>query len=331
MSCGAEKRILERISPASASVLNLVSFKTSRARVLLIREQHLQILPFKQVDVFTQKPFWGNPVAVVIGAECVEPAEMQRIAAWTNLSETTFVLRPSSANADYRLRIFSPKQELPFAGHPTIGSAHAVIESGFASPREGKLRQECLAGILDLSVEITETGAKIMVQAPAATAVRISDEFLPLLISALGTPLMMNTPALRVDVGVVWLVVNMEKANAVAALRPDMEALVMISNAAQVTGVTVFGRSADQASAVHVRSFAPAQGVPEDPVCGSGNASVAAFLKHYDLIKQYGARYYGRQGMQVGRDGQVAVSVDGEKIKIGGYAVTCVEGTLRLK
>jgi len=291
----------------------------------------LQILPFKQVDVFTQKPFWGNPVAVVIGAECVEPAEMQRIAAWTNLSETTFVLRPSSANADYRLRIFSPKQELPFAGHPTIGSAHAVIESGFASPREGKLRQECLAGILDLSVETTETGAKIMVQAPAATAVRINDELLPLLISALGTPLMMNTPALRVDVGVVWLVVNMEKANAVAALRPDMEALVTISNAAQVTGVTVFGRSDDQASAVHVRSFAPAQGVPEDPVCGSGNASVAAFLKHYDLIKQYGTRYYARQGMQVGRDGQVAVSVDGEKIKIGGYAVTCVEETLRLK
>jgi len=291
----------------------------------------LQILPFKQVDVFTQKPFWGNPVAVVIGAECVEPAEMQRIAAWTNLSETTFVLRPSSANADYRLRIFSPKQELPFAGHPTIGSAHAVIESGFASLREGKLRQECLAGILDLSVEITETGAKIMVQAPAATAVRISDEFLPLLISALGTPLMMNTPPLRVDVGVVWLVVNMEKANAVAALRPDMEALVTISNVAQVTGVTVFGRSDDQASAVHVRSFAPAQGVPEDPVCGSGNASVAAFLKHYDLIKQYGTRYYARQGMQVGRDGQVAVSVDGEKIKIGGYAVTCVEETLRLK
>ena len=291
----------------------------------------MQILPFKQVDVFTQKPFWGNPVAVVIGAECVEPAEMQRIAAWTNLSETTFVLRPSSANADYRLRIFSPKQELPFAGHPTIGSAHAVIESGFASPREGKLRQECLAGILDLSVEITETGAKIMVQAPAATAVRINDELLPLLISALGTPLMMNTPALRVDVGVVWLVVNMEKANAVAALRPDMEALVTISNAAQVTGVTVFGRSDDQASAVHVRSFAPAQGVPEDPVCGSGNASVAAFLKHYDLIKQYGTRYYARQGMQVGRDGQVAVSVDGEKIKIGGYAVTCVEETLRLK
>ena len=291
----------------------------------------MQILPFKQVDVFTQKPFWGNPVAVVIGAECVEPAEMQRIAAWTNLSETTFVLRPSSANADYRLRIFSPKQELPFAGHPTIGSAHAVIESGFASPREGKLRQECLAGILDLSVETTETGAKIMVQAPAATAVRINDELLPLLISALGTPLMMNTPALRVDVGVVWLVVNMEKANAVAALRPDMEALVTISNAAQVTGVTVFGRSDDQASAVHVRSFAPAQGVPEDPVCGSGNASVAAFLKHYDLIKQYGTRYYARQGMQVGRDGQVAVSVDGEKIKIGGYAVTCVEETLRLK
>src|SRR5213596_2640745 len=166
-------------------------------------------LPFKQVDVFTDRPFFGNPVAVVVGAEDLDTEDMQRIACWTNLSETTFLL-PSS-KADYRLRIFTPRQELPFAGHPTIGSAHAVIESGFASPREGKLRQECLARILDLSVEITGTGAKIMVQAPAATAVRISDEFLPLLISALGTPLTMNTPALRVDVGVVWLVVNMEK------------------------------------------------------------------------------------------------------------------------
>lgn len=103
-------------------------------------------LPFKQVDVFTQKPFWGNPVAVVFEAERLATAEMQRIAAWTNLSETTFVLPPSSRTADYRLRIFSPKQELPFAGHPTLGGAHAVIESGFATPRAGKLRQECLAG-----------------------------------------------------------------------------------------------------------------------------------------------------------------------------------------
>src|ERR1700752_405416 len=102
----------------------------------------MKSLRFKQVDVFTQKPFFGNPVAVVLDAAALTGDQMQRIAAWTNLSETTFVLPPSSADADYRLRIFTPKQELPFAGHPTLGSAHAVIESGLAVARQNKLRQE---------------------------------------------------------------------------------------------------------------------------------------------------------------------------------------------
>lgn len=284
---------------------------------------------FKQVDVFTRKPFWGNPVAVVIGAEGLTSEEMQRIAAWTNLSETTFVLPPSSSQADYRLRIFTPKQELPFAGHPTIGSAHAVIESAFASPRLGKLRQECLAGILDLSVEETENGKRILVQAPKAKMASISEGVARLLTNALGAPFVADTPPLRVDVGVIWLVANMGDASAVAALRPDMDTLAKVSNAAQVAGVTVFGRANDGVSALHVRSFAPIQGIPEDPVCGSGNASVAAFLIHSDLIKLYGSQYFARQGMQVGRDGQVAVRVVGESIEIGGYAVTCVDGSLR--
>src|SRR5687768_9972856 len=107
-------------------------------------------LRFKQVDVFTDRPFLGNPVAVVIGAEALPTAEMQRIAGWTNLSETTFLLKCD--RADYRLRIFTPRQELPFAGHPTIGSAHAALESGFVS-RKKKLKQECGAGIIELSVE----------------------------------------------------------------------------------------------------------------------------------------------------------------------------------
>jgi PhzF family phenazine biosynthesis protein len=284
---------------------------------------------FKQVDVFTRKPFWGNPVAVVIGAERLTSEEMQRIAAWTNLSETTFVLPPSSSQADYRLRIFTPKQELPFAGHPTIGSAHAVIESAFASPRLGKLRQECLAGILDLSVEETENGKRILVQAPKAKMASISEGVARLLTNALGAPFVADTPPLRVDVGVIWLVANMGDASAVAALRPDMDTLAKVSNAAQVAGVTVFGRANDGVFALHVRSFAPIQGIPEDPVCGSGNASVAAFLIHSDLIKLYGSQYFARQGMQVGRDGQVAVRVIGDSIQIGGYAVTCVDGSLR--
>jgi len=121
--------------------------------------------PFKQVDVFTRVPFRGNPVAVVLEAKGLSKEEMQRVAAWTNLSETTFVLAASSAAADYKLRIFTPRAELPFAGHPTIGSAHAVLEAGIVKPKEGRLRQECGAGILDLQVD----GDTLWLDSPPAT------------------------------------------------------------------------------------------------------------------------------------------------------------------
>jgi PhzF family phenazine biosynthesis protein len=285
---------------------------------------------FKQVDVFTQKPFWGNPVAVVIDSEELNSEDMQRVAAWTNLSETTFVLPPTSEAADYRLRIFTTKQELPFAGHPTIGSAHAIIESGLAEAKGGKLRQECLAGILDLRVEETHSGEKIMVQAPPARVTPVNLDVESLLTTSLRAPIATEWPPLRVDVGVVWLVANLGSAERVANLKPDMVALARLSGILEVTGVTVFGNAKDDASALHVRSFAPMQGVAEDPVCGSGNASVAAFLRETDLTRIYGTKYTARQGMQVGRAGNVDVQIDGESIWIGGYAVTCVDGTLRL-
>jgi PhzF family phenazine biosynthesis protein len=291
----------------------------------------MQTLPFKQVDVFTQKPFLGNPVAVVIGAEGLAAEEMQRIATWTNLSETTFVLPPSSERADYHLRIFTPKQELPFAGHPTVGSAHAVMESGFAAPRGGKLHQECLAGLIDLTVEETEIGKRILVQAPKAKVSLLTENNNRLLTTGLGAACDSSNPSLRVDVGVVWLVANMGDAGVVATLKPDLDTLLEVSTETQAAGVTVFGRSNDGHSALHVRSFAPALGVPEDPVCGSGNASVAAFLIHSGLVEQYGTEYAARQGTQVGRDGQVAVRIDGKSIQIGGYAVTCVDGSLRVR
>ena len=126
---------------------------------------------FKQVDVFTGRPFLGNPVAVVLDADDIDPAQMQRIAAWTNLSETTFVLRPTSASADYRLRIFTPTGELPFAGHPTVGSAHAVLQSGILPPESRSLRQECLAGVLPLTVDGTGADRRIFVRVPEAKVV----------------------------------------------------------------------------------------------------------------------------------------------------------------
>ena len=284
---------------------------------------------FKQVDVFTEKPFFGNPVAVVIDAAGLDAAEMQRIAAWTNLSETTFVLPASSRDADYQLRIFSPKQELPFAGHPTLGSAHAVIESGFATAHDGRLRQECLAGLIDLSIEETAAGQRIFLKAPDAKISVVDDNNARSMQTGLGLMQPFAHPPARVDVGVVWLVAELADSKAVAALEPDMNGLSKLSSATNAAGITVFGKSDDEFSRLHVRSFAPALGVAEDPVCGSGNASVGAYLVYTGLVKSYGSEFIARQGMQVGRDGRVSVRLKNHAIRIGGYAITCVDGTLR--
>ena len=271
-------------------------------------------LRFKQVDVFTDRPFLGNPVAVVIGAEALSTAEMQRIAGWTNLSETTFLLK--SSKADYRLRIFTPRQELPFAGHPTIGSAHAALESGFVS-RKTTLVQECGAGLIELAVE---ADGRLFLKGPPPKVQRL-DPTIP------SVPLKLSSAVLKVDVGPLWVIGEMSDAAALAALKPDMTALAEWSASLGVTGATLFARSGESSSAIHVRSFAPAHGVPEDPVCGSGNLSVATYLR-FTEDSRFGKAYDARQGMQMGRDGRVAVRIREDHIQIGGHAVTCVDGTL---
>ena len=269
-------------------------------------------LSFKQVDVFTDKPFFGNPVAVVIGAEHSDTEEMQRIANWTNLSETTFLLKPNVAGADYFLRIFTPRQELPFAGHPTIGSAHAAIESGFVG-KKSRLRQECGAGVLEIAV----ADGKIFVKGPEA---RIAD---------VRRPLPYASKLLRIDVGPVWIVGELADAKTLGELKPDLTALTAFTLDHEATGVTLFAPSGEKDTAIHVRSFAPAHGIAEDPVCGTGNIAVAAYLRQTNGLKRFGERYVARQGMQLGRDGRVFMRIDEDGIRLGGQAVTCVEGTLR--
>jgi len=267
---------------------------------------------FKQVDVFTGKPFYGNPVAVVIGAAELETEDMQRIARWVNLSETTFLL-PSS-QADYRLRIFTPQQELPFAGHPTIGSAHAALEAGFVEKKK-LLRQECAAGILELNFE----DERIFVRGPEA---RITD---------VRRTLPFAKKLLRIDVGPIWIVGEMADADELSALKPDLQAIGAFTIDHEATGVTVFAPSGEKQAAMHVRSFAPAHGIPEDPVCGSGNLAVAHYLRQTNGLKRFGERYIARQGMQMGRDGRVHVRVEDDGgVRIGGRAVTCMEGTLKI-
>ncbi len=279
-------------------------------------------LRFKQVDVFTREPFRGNPVAVVLEAEALETPEMQRIAAWTNLSETTFVLGTTSGRSGYRLRIFTPRAELPFAGHPTIGSAHAVLEAGLVTPREGRFTQECAAGILEMNRD--ELGV-IRVRAPSARVSALDSSRVSELEKAIGAPV--TSKPMIADVGPVWLIADLGSAGAVDRLSPDMKRVSEMSLALGLSGVTVFGAAAGEGEAMHVRSFAPAHGISEDPVCGSGNVAVAAGLAR--SVNPFGSRYVARQGMRLGRDGRVSIRIEGADIFLGGHAVTCVEGALR--
>ena len=282
----------------------------------------MRTLRFKQVDVFTKLPFRGNPVAVVLEADALSSEDMQRIAGWTNLSETTFLLRPTQAGADYRLRIFTPRQELPFAGHPTIGSAHAAIEAGVVKAKGGRFRQECGAGVLELA----EDKGLIQVKAPEQVITPLDPARTSQLEKVLGARIL-SQPRI-VNVGPAWITAELAGAETVDKLLPDMAAIGAFADLLKATGITVFGATGKD-PAYHVRSFAPTQGVPEDPVCGSGNISVAAFLR--DSGKAAGGSYAARQGMQLGRDGRVSIRIDAGDIFLGGHAVTCVEGTLRVQ
>ncbi len=282
---------------------------------------------FKQVDVFTDQPFLGNPVAVVLDADDIDPVQMQRIAAWTNLSETTFVLRPTSASADYRLRIFTPTGELPFAGHPTVGSAHAVLESDIMPSESRSLRQECLAGVLPLRVDGTGADRRIFVRVPEAKVLRDHGEPADAISSALGARVATRPAPMAIDVGAVWLVALMEDVESLRRLEPDMTAIAKLG-----LGVTVFSLTHGEDAAVHVRSFAPAAGILEDPVCGSGNATVAASLVETGMLKDIGDEYVASEGTEMGRDGRVHVRVsgNGRVIEIGGSSVTVIEGQISL-
>jgi PhzF family phenazine biosynthesis protein len=277
---------------------------------------------FKQVDVFTATPLAGNPVAVVLDAEGLDDGTMQRFAAWTNLSETTFVLRPTTPAADYRLRIFHPRAELPFAGHPTLGSAHAIVEAGVATARDGVLRQECGAGIMSIRVD----GRRFAVRVPEAKVVREAGVDGDTLAGALGCPIA-STP-LPIDVGPVWLIAEIGDEARLRGLVPDIGAIDRLSRPRGLTGVTLFALPARQGDPVVVRSFAPAAGVPEDPVCGTGNAAVGAYLGVTGRIAATGPAFRASQGREVGRDGTVHVTVadGGRTVEIAGTSVTVIDG-----
>ncbi|MDE1959494.1 MAG: PhzF family phenazine biosynthesis protein [Xanthomonadaceae bacterium] len=285
---------------------------------------------YLEIDVFTLRPFHGNPLAVIVEAGGLDAVAMQRIAAWTNLSETAFLLPPTTPAADYRVRIFTPRQELPFAGHPSVGAAYAAIIAGRMADGPGSRTQECAAGLLPLRIEGRGPERRIHVQAPRAKL----HPPLPFaqgqsLARALGASL--QGSAQVVDVGAVWLLAGLADAATVRALQPDPVAIAALTQRTGCVGVAVFGREPAGGVALAVRAFCPGDGIAEDPVTGSANAAIGALLHQRGELATIGARYRVSQGREVGRDGQIEVQVEDEgAVWIGGHCTACVEGVIAL-
>ncbi|MBP8270735.1 MAG: PhzF family phenazine biosynthesis protein [Sphaerotilus sp.] len=277
------------------------------------------------LDVFTAEPLKGNPLAVVIDAEGLSDAQMAAYARWTNLSETTFLLPPTDPAADYRVRIFTPGGELPFAGHPTLGSCQAWLDAGGVPRQAGVVVQECGVGL----VQVRQIDGAPSRLAFAAPPLRRSGPAEPAVVAQVLRALQIGADAVLgvewIDNGPGWLGVRLHDAAAVRALVPDFVAMRGLN--VGVVGAWPAGSAVD----VEVRAFVPDLGVPEDPVTGSLNAGLAQWLIGSGVLP---ARYVAGQGHALGRDGRVHV----EHIAAGAWAgvwiagdvTRCIAGTLRL-
>lgn len=284
---------------------------------------------YLQLDVFADRPGAGNPLGVVFDASDMEADAMQAYAAWANLSETIFFLPPTAAEADYRVRIFTPRQELPFAGHPSVGAAWAVLDSGLAQAKEGLLVQECAAGLLPIRIEQRNATRFVHVRAPQAREVVTGDTHSHALAAALqGLSPGKLAPALWNN-GPSWWLVELTNATAVRAMQPDLPAIAALTTASTAVGLAVFGRADGLDHDLAVRAYCPADGIPEDPVTGSANASIAALLHHAGALPGADRRYVASQGREMDRDGRVEVQVDhGNEVWIGGQVQAVIRGSV---
>ena len=278
---------------------------------------------FAQVDVFTSAPeesdaVTGNPVAVVLDSTDLSDESMAQFARWTNLSETTFVLPPTDPAADYRLRIFTPGGELPFAGHPTLGSAHAWLASG-GKPQGDRIVQECGIGLVELRVD----GERLAFKAPELLrSGDVDDATIDRALEAIGVTRDDYVSSNWVDNGPGWMGIELSSARAVLDLTPDFAKVADMK-------IGVFGRYPNAAPAdIEVRGFIPAVGVSEDPVTGSLNAGLAVWLRSIESVPEH---YVASQGTVLGRSGRVYVDDEGAAgIWVGGTSRTIIDGTVRL-
>ena len=305
---------------------------------------HLKNRAFKQVDVFTATPYLGNPLAVVLDGAGLSEAEMAAFARWTNLSETTFLLPPTHPDADYRVRIFTPISELPFAGHPTLGSCHAWLEAGGKPKKQGLVVQESAVGL----VRIQQTGTTLAFAAPVLKRRNLTSVELEQVQAALGIRAEQVVAAQFLDNGATWWSVLLDSTDTVVSIEPDYSLLKKTQHFVGVAGVypaqsaiKLIAKSSREAKAfapkpvevmlfeqdadIEVRAFVP---FGEDPVTGSLNASLAQWLIEDGYLPE---SYTTSQGMCLDRAGRVNIERDASgQIWVGGSVVTCIDGMVTL-
>jgi PhzF family phenazine biosynthesis protein len=272
---------------------------------------------FSQVDVFTATPLLGNPLAVVHDGTGLSDEQMAAFARWTNLSETTFLLPPADPEADYRVRIFTPGGELPFAGHPTLGSCHVWLQAGGKPRRDDLVVQECSIGLVPI-----RRGGRLAFAAPPTTVERADAELLHRVYAALGLEPARVQEAAWLSNGFPQLVLRVDSAATVLALKPDHSALKGLGKVG-VVGPHPAGGELD----FEVRFFAAAIGINEDPVTGSLNANVARWLIDGGRAP---ARYVAAQGTAMGRAGRIHVQRDDAGTWIGGDVAGCIAGSVTI-
>ena len=278
------------------------------------------------VDVFAPRTGAGNPLAVVLDAGGLDDAQMQAIAHWLNLAETTFVLPATQAEADYRVRIFTTRTEIAFAGHPSLGTAHALIDAGLRPKRAGVLMQECQAGLLPIRLRPALADNGYSVRVPSSKLVRFAEPgdalFKPVLPAAQWTEL---KPAL-VEGGRRWWLAQLGDEAAVRGFQPDSYAIAALARETGSLGLCIFARTAD---GLVVRAFPLGVGIAEDPASGAANAAIAAFLHETGQLGALGRRYRVSQGREIGRDAVLTLEVDAEgEVWVGGDCRTVLRGEL---
>ncbi|KAF1711162.1 phenazine biosynthesis protein PhzF family [Pseudoxanthomonas kalamensis DSM 18571] len=284
--------------------------------------------PFLQLDVFSPYPGAGNPLAVVLEAEGLDDAAMQAIARWTGLPETTFVFPASDPQADYRLRMFAPQKEVPFAGHPSVGTAHAVLEAGLAAPRDGVLMQEGIAGLLPLRVDGEGVQRSIAIRSPPASLIEAVDGNDPRLADALRGWRLGALPPALMDGGRRWWLVETADEASLRALAPDWDAIATLAESTASMGVFAFaGADAGQEFDLAVRAFVGNGRRFEDAASGAANAVLAAWLQQRGALPRDDGRYTVSQGREIGYDAQLDMRIDADgAIWSGGRVRTVIRG-----